>query len=338
MQPVNHTLSHGTHSTLGVYEAASVSLVAKGGSCDGTRFEAKFTAFPDAGKPLGSVLFTSTFPDGLKSSSSPQSVPHVTGLASAFPLFTFVSTKNPAAPPTVEDNLTCTLQQNTDYPGHDIRYIPNITSVDQCCALCKAEPQCVVFSLMGVDQKTWDKRCYLKSTTAGGKKPFKPHTSGVLNRPVAPTPPPTPDASGGLGWLTWYGTFMGGKWGAGTKNNAPGGDQSSGPIAIFDATARHGDGAMLSTFDEHFTSFVSLSAQTFGAGVSASVVSPADPSKGAAGGKGLAKGYTTSFLFVPGSGGANSVVMNWGAALQRAHNTSRSLASTDLVTTKLGYW
>jgi hypothetical protein len=70
-------------------------------------------------------------------------------------------------------------------------------------------------------------------------------------------------------------------------------------IVLFNTAAAHGDGVMLSTFDEHFTSQVSLSSNGFGGGVSSNVPT-------------ITKGYTSSFLFCPGTGGANSIVMSWG--------------------------
>lgn len=126
----------------------------------------------------------------------------------------------------------------------------------------------------------------------------------------------------GLGWLTWNGMFMGAKWGT---SSGFGGGQEGGPIVVFDVTARHGAGVVLSTFDEHFTCQLHLSGYGFAGGISSTVTT-------------IPRGYSTSFLFAMGSGGVTSIIMNWGKILQLAHNTSRKLATTDVITTKLGYW
>lgn len=115
-----------------------------------------------------------------------------------------------------------------------------------------------------------------------------------------------------------------------SPNNSPAGTGHSTPgtaaaIVLFEADHPHGNGTVLSTFDEHFTSTCSLSSTGLAGGVSSKV-------------QRLVPGYSTSFMLASGSGGVTNIVMSWGHALQRAHNTSRALAATDVVTTKLGYW
>ena len=89
------------------------------------------------------------------------------------------------------------LEQDKDYHGNDIKFVPNITDPAQCCALCVAEKACAGFSLMGAaDTGTaWARRCYLKSSMVHGSK-FKTHISakvpGRAPAPAPPGPPPGP--------------------------------------------------------------------------------------------------------------------------------------------------
>ena len=93
---------------------------------------------------------------------------------------------------------------------------------------------------------------------------------------------------------------------------------------LYKTDTPHGDGAVLSTFDEHFTSVCSLSPSGLGCGVANTVAS-------------IKRGYSTSFMLTSGSGGVTSLVMEWGSTLQQAYSTQHP-ANTDIVTTKLGYW
>jgi hypothetical protein len=348
LRAVNHSLSHGTHGTLGSFEAATVSLVAIGGACNGTRLFATFKHFANTNGPMGAVVFTQTFPDGVLNTTASTDGSDTGSDAESLPHKIH------------DEPHTCPaqLEQNTDYQGNDIKFVSNITDPGVCCSLCVAEPKCVGFSLMGSadDKQKWAKRCYLKSAMPKSHK-YNTHISAKIPGRQGPTPAPAPGPDGHptlppkmasafplwsnpissppsststdtswLGWLTWGGMFMGAKWGS---NAGTGGDESGGPIVLFDTAAAHGDGVMLSTFDEHFTSQVSISGYGFAGGVSSNVAT-------------IAKGYTSSFLLCPGTGGVNSIVMNWGATLQLAFNATSSqgneLAAKDVVTTKLGYW
>jgi len=78
----------------------------------------------------------------------------------------------------------CTLDQNTDYQGNDLKPLqsPHVANVTACCDLCSATPGCAAFTFMpnGV--------CY-KKANANGKRTFSGYTSGTC-APAPPAPAP----------------------------------------------------------------------------------------------------------------------------------------------------
>jgi len=73
---------------------------------------------------------------------------------------------------------SCTIENNTDYYGNDVVMHPNVTSVGQCCDLCKANSRCTAFSWADERDPSFKFDCWLKDSTAG-RTPEK-HTSGYL--------------------------------------------------------------------------------------------------------------------------------------------------------------
>ena len=188
---------------------------------------------------------------------------------------------------------TCnaTFMANMDLRGTDLRWIDNVTDPTACCDLCVQEPKCVGFTVMGAKDKgtAWADRCYLKSHTAVQPQKFHTHTSGIVRPgvPPAPKPPgPSPAPAPGMmltefpvfadpiaatttlnrtmGSMSWGPVmFFPGRWGVGHAAYTAG----DVPIVLFEADVPHGAGAVLSTFDEHFTSSCWLSTAGIGCGI-----------------------------------------------------------------------
>ena len=137
----------------------------------------------------------------------------------------------------VDDGKCGGLEQDTDYSGHDIRFVSNVTEPAACCALwcgpsdfarslplapmcyaptghdhregtradvngarSLAETACAGFSLMGAADtgKAWARRCYLKSSMLRGAH-YKTHISAKIpGRSPAPAPPSPAGPPAGL--------------------------------------------------------------------------------------------------------------------------------------------
>lgn len=81
------------------------------------------------------------------------------------------------APPA---NLGCTLEENTDYWGHDVASLPANSSAD-CCSACRENKLCTGFTFLGGDvpDPKFRNHCYLKASRTG-RRTIEGHVSGYL--------------------------------------------------------------------------------------------------------------------------------------------------------------
>jgi beta-glucosidase len=82
----------------------------------------------------------------------------------------------------------CSCKSGMDYNGNDIRFV-KVSDAAACCAACRAEPACNVWSYNGPNNN----QCWLKTSAAGGSTPISSVTSGTIPA-RAPTPAPPPFA------------------------------------------------------------------------------------------------------------------------------------------------
>ena len=313
----HHAVSSGSDaSSLGAWTSLSVGLVGAD-TCSAAAVNATFTHY----SATDTLLFTQSFPSGLPPAAS-----------------------STAVRPTLALGQCSAGQANTDVAAKtsNLHDFANATA-STCCAACVAEGRCNAWVLSNAEAKDFPPgHCFLLEG-ARGTKPSSTRTSQVLDAPAGESglrsafPLFKRQQRAALNWVTWGSTEIGGAAFApvhfGNSSKLPGGSQTTGPIVVFDGATAHGEGLVLSTFDEHFTNFASLSAEGGLAGGVSDAVEV-----------GLPRGYSTSMLLQRASGGVTNVTMAWGAALQRAHaevgkDAERAaMMKQDVVVNKLGYW
>jgi len=64
----------------------------------------------------------------------------------------------------------CEIERNYDYPGSDIRQVPNVVSAEKCAEICADEPQCKSFTYGKKHMQWYSRICFLKNQLKPNRK------------------------------------------------------------------------------------------------------------------------------------------------------------------------
>jgi len=78
------------------------------------------------------------------------------------------------------ETSACSLENNTDYWGHDIKAL-KANSTDACCVACQRDQLCTGFTYLGneIPDPGFRNHCYLKASREG-RRFVSGHVSGYL--------------------------------------------------------------------------------------------------------------------------------------------------------------
>ena len=294
-------------------------------TCGGTPFETSVRTYRAA--EGDAVIFAQRWPAGAKQTAIGPAVPHA----------------DPAVdlgPPSAD----CALEPGTDFNGGDFARLSAATP-EACCALCKQNPRCAVFTHYTGRAHTGARaHCDLKTAVVRKLTNQPNHTAGSCRPPnPSPNPPPSPGpsetpaqqrvlsafprlvppAATGMSYATVYNQMVGGMadgtrygaWDAAAvvaAGGVPGGTMA-GPMMLWTAT---GSAMVLTPVTQTMEMNMAWDAATatLEAGLLGSVAEiPANYTSETM----LFLGNRTRESCQPRACGLNSAVAGWGVALRR---------------------